>query len=99
MGVTGILCSLRLLLEGKAYKEFSESSRLELTEKFPAKQFTLSDAEDNTSGSLYRGSIADLPLLRTLLEIRQKSRNMREEKDSFVLKLKESFATPRTLLK
>ena len=36
--------------------------------------FALSDAEDNTSGSLNRGHIADLPFLRTLLAICQKSR-------------------------
>ena len=30
--------------------------------------FALSDAEDNTSGPLKRGGIADLPLLRTLLK-------------------------------
>ena len=30
-------------------------------------------AEDNTSGLLNRGGIADLPLLRTLLAIRQES--------------------------
>ena len=34
----------------------------------------LSNAEDNTSGSLNRGGIADLPLLRTLLAIRQVTR-------------------------
>ena len=33
----------------------------------------LSDAEDNTSGSLNRGGVVDLPLLRTLLAICQKS--------------------------
>ena len=36
--------------------------------------FTSSDAEDNTSMLLNRGGIADLPLLRTLLAICQKSR-------------------------
>ena len=29
----------------------------------------LSDAEDNTSGLLNRGGIADIPLLRTVLEL------------------------------
>ena len=33
----------------------------------------LSDAEDTTSGPLNRGGIADLPLLRTLLAICQKT--------------------------
>ena len=54
-------------------KEIPESSRLEFLEKFSANNFVLSDAEDNTSGPLNRGGIADLPLLRTLLVIRQKS--------------------------
>ena len=31
--------------------------------------FTLSDAEENTSGPLDRGGITDLPFLRTLLAI------------------------------
>ena len=72
--VTEILCSFKLVLEGKTGKEIPESSRLEFIEKFSANNFALSDAEDNTSGPLNRGAIADLPLLRTLLEIRQKSR-------------------------
>ena len=68
-GVTEILCSFRLVLEGKTGKEIPESSRLEFLEKFPANNFTLTDAADNTSGTLNRGGIADLPLLRTLLAI------------------------------
>ena len=74
LGVTQILSSFKLVLEGKTGKEIPESSRLEFIEKFSANNFALSDAEDNTSGPLNRGAIADLPLLRTLLEIRQKSR-------------------------
>ena len=66
------LCGFRLVLEGKTGKEITESSRLEFLEKFLANNFALSDAEDNTSGLFSRGSIADLPLLRTLLAIRQK---------------------------
>ena len=73
LGVTEILCSFRLVLEGKTSKEIPESSRLEFLEKFSANNFALSDAEDNTSGPLNRGGIADLPLLRTLLAIHQKS--------------------------
>ena len=65
-----ILCSLRLVLEKKTDKEKPESSRFEVLEKFLANNFALSDAEDNTSGPLNRGSTADLPLLRTLLAIR-----------------------------
>ena len=54
----------------KTDKEIPESSRLEFLEKFSANSFTLSDAEENTSGPLNRGGIADLPSLRTLLAIR-----------------------------
>ena len=70
LGVTEILCNFKLVLEGETGKEIPESSRLEFLEKFPANNFALSDAEDNTSGPLNRGGIADLPLLRTLLAIR-----------------------------
>ena len=73
LGVMEILCSFRLVLEGKTSKEIAESSRFEFLEKFLANNFALTDAEDNTSGPLNRGGIADLPLLRTLLAIRQKS--------------------------
>ena len=73
LGVMEILFSFRLVLEGKTGKEIPESSRLEFLEKFLANNFALSDAEDNTSGPLNRGGIADLPLLRTLLAICQKS--------------------------
>ena len=70
LGVMEILCSF---LEGKTDKELPKLSKLEFLEKFLANNFALSDAEDNTSGLLNRGGIADLPLLRTLLEILQKS--------------------------
>ena len=72
-GVTEIICSFKLVLEGKTGKEIPESSRLEFLEKFSANNFALSDAEDNTSGPLNRGGITDLLLLRTLLAIHQKS--------------------------
>ena len=61
-----ILCSFRLVLEGKTSKEIPELSRLDFLEKFLANNFGLSDAEDNTSGPLNRGGITNLPLLRTL---------------------------------
>ena len=73
LGVMEILCSFRLVLEGKTGKEIPESLRLEFLEKFLVNNFALSDAEDNTSGPLNRGGTADLPLLRTLLAIRQRS--------------------------
>ena len=57
-------------------------------------------AEDSTSEPLNRGGIADLLLLRTLLAIRQKSRqpSLWEVIDSFVLVVYASLATSRTLL-
>ena len=69
-----MLCSFKLVLEGKTGKEIPQSSRLEFLETFSANNFALSYAEDNTSSLLNRGFIADLPLLRTLLAIRHKSR-------------------------
>ena len=54
LGVTEILWSFRLVLEGKTGKEVPESSRLEFLEKFSANNFALSDAEDNTSDPLNR---------------------------------------------
>ena len=100
LGVTEILCSFRLVLEGKTGKEIPESSRLEFLEKFLANNFALSEAEDNTSGPLNRGGIADLPLLRTLLAIRQKSREPRfwEVIDYFILLAYASLTASRTLL-
>ena len=95
-----ILCSFRLVLEEKTGKEIPESSRFEFLEKFLANNFALSDAEDNTTGLLNRGGIADLPFLRTLLPIRQKSREASFWKvmNSFVLVAYASLATSRTLL-
>ena len=86
-GATEILCSFKLVLEGKTCKEIPESSRLEFLGKFLAKNSALSDAEGNTSEPLNRRGIADLPLLRTLLAIHQKSREASfwEIMDSFVL--------------
>ena len=93
------ICSFRLVLEGKTGKEIQESSRFEFLEKFLANNLALSDAEDNTSSPLNRGGIADLPLLRTLLAIRQKSRepSFWEVIDSFVLVAYASLAVSRTL--
>ena len=103
LGVMEILCSFRLVLEGKTGKEIPETSRgshQEFLEKFLANNFVLSDAEDNTSGPLKRGGTADLPLLRTLLAIHQKSRepSFWEVMDSFVLVAYASLAASRTLL-
>ena len=57
LGVIEILCSFRLVLEGKTGKEMPKSSRLEFSEKFLANNFALSEAEDNTSGLLNRGGM------------------------------------------
>ena len=97
-GVTEILCSFKLVLEVKTGKEIPESSRLEFLEKFSANN--LLDTEDNTSGPLNRGSLADLPLLRTLLAICQKSResSFLEVMDSFVLLAHASLTASRTFL-
>ena len=57
LGVTEILCSFKLVLQGKTGKEIPELSRLEFLEKFSANNFALSDAEDNTSRTLNRGGI------------------------------------------
>ena len=94
------ICSFKLVQEGKTNKEIPESSRLEFLEKFSANSFALSDAEDNTSGPLNRGGIADLPLLRTLLAICQKSQepSFWEVMDSFVLLAYASLAALRTVL-
>ena len=54
LGVTEILYSFRLVLEGKTGKEIPESSRLEFLEKFLANNFALSDAEDNNFRPLNR---------------------------------------------
>ena len=100
LGVTKILFSFKLVLEGKIGRETSESSRLEFKEKFSANNFALSDAEGNTSGPSNSEGVADLPLLRTLLTICQKSRepNVWEVMDSFVLLAYVSLAASRTLL-
>ena len=71
--VTEILCNFKLVLDETTDKEIHESSRLEFLEKFSANNFALSDAEDKTSGPLNSRGIADLPFLRTVLAIRQKS--------------------------
>ena len=45
LGLTEILCSFRLVVEGETGKEIPESSRLEFLEKFSANNFAISDAE------------------------------------------------------
>ena len=50
--ITEILCSFRLVLEGKAVRKISDSSKLVFSEKFSGNNYTLLDAENNTSASL-----------------------------------------------
>ena len=59
LGVTEILCSFRLVLEGKGGKGIPEFLRLEFLTKCFANNSALGDAEGNTSGLLNRGGIAD----------------------------------------
>ena len=85
----------------KLGKEIPESSRLEFLERFSANNFALSGAEDNISGLLNRGGIADLPLLRTLLALRQKSRvpSFWEVMDCFISICKfDSFKFPFAMI-
>ena len=100
LGVTEILCSFRLVLEGGKGKKIPESSKLKFLEKFSTDNFALPDAEDNTSGPLNRGGIAELPLIRTLLAIHQKSQepSFWEVMDSFVLIAYASLPASKTLL-
>ena len=86
LGVTEILCSFRLVLEGKTGKEIPESSRLEFLEKFSANNFALSDV--------------NLPLLITLLTIHQESQepSFWELMDSFVLLAYGCLVASKTLL-
>ena len=60
LGVTEILCSFKLVLEGKTGKEKPESSRLEFLQKFSTNNFALSNAEDNTSGPLNTGGVEQI---------------------------------------
>ena len=98
--VIEILCSFRLVLEGKTGKQIPQSSRLKFLEKFLANNFSLSEAEDHTSGPLNRGDIADLPSLGTLLTICQKSQepSFWEVMGYFILVAYASLAASRTLL-
>ena len=70
----------------------SRLPRLEFLDKLLANSFALSDAEDNNSGLLNRGGIADLP-------IHQKSREPSFLKviDSFALPANTCFTASRTI--
>ena len=98
--VIEILCSIRLVLQGKTCKEIQEPSRLHFLERFLANNFALSVTEDSSYGPLNRGGIAGLPLLGTLLAIHQKSRgpSFWEVMNCFVLLAYVSLAASRTFL-
>ena len=99
LGVTEILRSFRLVLEGEIGKKIPKSSRSEFLEKLLGKNFALFDAEDNISGSLNIGCIGDLPLLGTLLAIHQISQGASFCKVMVsALLAYESLAISRTLL-
>jgi hypothetical protein len=67
-----ISCSVR---DGKSGRIYNKSSSVEFAENFRAKRLALSFEDVKTSGPLKRGGIEDLPLLRILLDILQKSRD------------------------
>ena len=77
------IMQFQIVIEGETGKEIPQSSRLEFLEKFPANNVALSDVEDNTSRLLNRRGMADLPLLRTLLAIRQVTRAKFLESNGF----------------
>ena len=58
--ITEILCSFRLVLEGKVGKEIPESLKLEFLERFLGNNFVLLDAEYNSCWPMNRQGIADL---------------------------------------
>ena len=68
LGVTEKLRSFKLVLEGKTGKDIPKSSRLEFLEKVSPNNFSLSDAEDNTTRLLNRGGTADLPYLKGYID-------------------------------
>ena len=98
LAVTEVLRSFKLVLKEKTGKEIPESSRLEFLGKSLANNFSLSNAENNTSGPLNIGGITDIPLFRTLLAIRQQSRepSFWEVMDYFVLLAYASMVASRT---
>ena len=63
-----------VVLEGKKVKRWPSHQDQSFLKTFLPNSFTLSHAEGKTYGPLNRGGIVDLPLLRTLLAICQKSR-------------------------
>ena len=100
MRVTGILYNFRLFLEGKQVKK-SQIHQDKSSSKSLSKHFCwTSHEEKNISGSLYKVDIVDLPLLRRLAAICQKSRKQSfwEVIDVLVLLEQTSLAASRSLL-
>ena len=95
-GVTEILCSFRLVTEGKTGRKIPESSKLEFWEKFLANNLALWDAEENASRPFNRGGTSDLA--KTLLTIRQKfwEPSFWQVMDSSVLVAYANLAASRT---
>ena len=74
-----ILCNFWLVLEGKIGKEILEPSRLEFLKNFLANILTLLDAEDNTSGLLNRGGIADFNFVENTISNSAASRTLLQQ--------------------
>ena len=81
LAVTEILCSFRLVLESKTGNEIPESSRLKFQNKFSANKFTLSDAEDNTSGQSHK--LCD-ETRHSLLSLKESQWNLRQQQWAFL---------------
>ena len=98
--VKDILSNTKLVIDKNACKKKPESLRLEFLKTILANTFALSDAEDITSGPSNRGGITDLPFLKTLFTILQKSQqwSFREVTVSFILVTLATLTASRTLL-
>ena len=67
LGVTGILCNIRLVLERKKDKEISELSRLSFSANISANNLALLGADDKTSRLLNRRGIEAFAKIMHLL--------------------------------
>ena len=96
LGVTEILCSFKLVLEGK---KDTWVIKISVFRKVFSKLFCIIRNRRQNLWAVESGGIADLPLLKTLLAIRQKSceSNFWETIDSFVLLSYASSTASRTL--
>ena len=77
------IMQFQIVIGGETGKEMPQSWKLEFLERFSANDVAFSDVEDNTSRLLNRGGVTDLPLLRTLLAIRQVTRAKFLESNGF----------------